>query len=94
MHAELAAGGEPIVESMRGPFGAEAGPQANGSQVFADNVAVREYRAAYLDYWNSTKAATGTGRPVDAIISPLNHQAATRKERFRSAGKFNLSPNS
>jgi amidase len=30
----------------------------------------RELRQEYLDYWNATVAVTGTGRPVDAIISP------------------------
>jgi len=28
-------------------------------------------RQEYLDHWNSTVALTGTGRPVDAIISPM-----------------------
>jgi hypothetical protein len=27
-------------------------------------------RKEYLDQWNSTRASTSTGRPVDAIISP------------------------
>lgn len=30
----------------------------------------RDIRQEYLDYWNATVAVTGTGRPVDAIISP------------------------
>lgn len=30
----------------------------------------RDYRQAYLDHWNATVKVTGTGRPVDAIISP------------------------
>lgn len=28
-------------------------------------------RKEYLDYWKSTEALTSTGRPVDAIISPV-----------------------
>jgi amidase len=28
-------------------------------------------RKEYLDHWNSTVSSTGTGRPVDAIISPM-----------------------
>ena len=28
-------------------------------------------RQEYLNHWNSTVALTGTGRPVDAIISPM-----------------------
>ncbi|EIW75737.1 general amidase [Coniophora puteana RWD-64-598 SS2] len=30
----------------------------------------RNLRKAYLDHWNATAKRTGTGRPVDAIISP------------------------
>lgn len=30
----------------------------------------RDLRKSYLDYWEATKSVTGTGRPVDAIISP------------------------
>lgn len=30
----------------------------------------RELRQEYLDHWNASIALTGTGRPVDAIISP------------------------
>jgi len=30
----------------------------------------RELRKSYLDHWQSTISRTGTGRPVDAIISP------------------------
>jgi amidase len=28
-------------------------------------------RKEHLDHWQSTKASTSTGRPVDAIISPV-----------------------
>lgn len=30
----------------------------------------QELRQEYLEHWNATVNATGTGRPVDAIISP------------------------
>ena len=30
----------------------------------------RDLRQEYLDHWNATAALTGTGRPVDGIISP------------------------
>jgi amidase len=30
----------------------------------------RILRKSYLDHWEATKESTGTGRPVDAIISP------------------------
>ena len=28
-------------------------------------------RQEYLEHWNNTVKATGTGRPVDALISPV-----------------------
>jgi len=31
----------------------------------------RDLREAYLEHWNATVSQTGTGRPVDAIISPV-----------------------
>jgi amidase len=36
----------------------------------------RDLRKEYLDHWESTVQATGTGRPVDAIISPVAPYAA------------------
>lgn len=30
----------------------------------------RELRKSYLDHWQATVSQTGTGRPVDGIISP------------------------
>jgi amidase len=35
-----------------------------------------------MEYWNSTAQLTGTGRPVDAIISPLAPFAAARPEKY------------
>lgn len=31
----------------------------------------KDLRQEYLEHWNSTVNATGTGRPVDAIIAPV-----------------------
>ena len=33
------------------------------------------YIKGHLDHWEATKEVTGTGRPVDAIISPVNASA-------------------
>ena len=46
------------------------------------NVAKREAQKEYMEYWNSTAELTGTGRPVDAIISPLAPFAAARPEKY------------
>ena len=36
----------------------------------------RALRKEYLDRWQASKATTGTGRPIDAIISPVAPYAA------------------
>ena len=39
-----------------------------------------------MEYWNSTKDQTGTGRPVDAVIMPVAPFAAARPEQFKYYG--------
>ncbi|KAL8797689.1 MAG: hypothetical protein Q9195_000041 [Heterodermia aff. obscurata] len=39
-----------------------------------------------MEYWNSTKDQTGTGRPVDALIMPVAPFAAARREQFNYYG--------
>ena len=58
----------------------------NATQIAETNVAKREYQKEYMDYWNSTKDITGTGRPVDAVIAPLAPFPAARRERYSYYG--------
>lgn len=60
--------GEPSIEPL---FGSEPFPDVNALQIIEANIAVKNYRKKYLDYWNSTSEFTGTGRPVEAFIMPL-----------------------
>lgn len=53
-------------------------PPANASEIMAVNIAKREAQKDYMEYWNSTASLTNTGRPVDAIISPLAPFSAAR----------------
>jgi len=46
------------------------GPQS-AYQVWQLQKEKRKLRKEYLDHWNATVAETGTGRPVDGIISPI-----------------------
>lgn len=72
--------GEPVLKSMSN-YGAssrtsEAGVYINDQGVSAFELFQTQKRRAalwkeYLDYWQSTKSTTLTGRPVDAIISPV-----------------------
>lgn len=40
------------------------------SQLWQLHKEKRELRKSHLDYWEATRTQTGTGRPVDAVISP------------------------
>lgn len=51
-------------------------PQKLAAEISAINVSKRRYQKLYMDYWNSTVNETGTGRPVDGVISPINPYAA------------------
>lgn len=44
------------------------------------------YIAEYMEYWNSTVAMTGTGRPVDAIIMPVAPHAAVVPGKYYHYG--------
>ncbi|KAM0123492.1 hypothetical protein ACHAP3_011088 [Botrytis cinerea] len=67
-HSAIAMSGEPSIEPI---FGSEPFPEVNASQIVEANIALKDYRKRYLDYWNSTSEFTGTGKPVDAFIMPL-----------------------
>jgi amidase len=56
--------------------------QYTASAIAAVNVQKRQYQKEYMEYWNSTAAYTGTGRPVDAIIAPLAPFAAARPDMY------------
>jgi amidase len=72
--------GEPILKSMS-DFSTSSGTAEAGVYISDTGVSVFELfqiqkkratlRKEYLDYWQSTKSSTSTGRPVDAIISPV-----------------------
>lgn len=64
----------------------EESPQASASEIMATNIAKRELQKEYLEYWNSTAEQSGTGRPVDAVISPLAPFAAARPALYTYYG--------
>ncbi|KAK6085993.1 hypothetical protein SCUP515_00354 [Seiridium cupressi] len=72
--------GEPWVPQV--DVVAKSQPQATASDIAAVNRQLREKRKEYLDYWNSTKSATGTGRPVDAFVSPCAPFTAALKSKY------------
>jgi amidase len=74
--------GEPILKSMSN-FGTSSGTPAPEAGIYIKDTSLSAFelfqiqkrrvtlRKEYLDYWQSTKSSTSTGRPVDAIISPV-----------------------
>ncbi|KAK6003039.1 hypothetical protein QM012_000884 [Aureobasidium pullulans] len=62
----------------------EQSSQANASDIMHNQVNKRDAEKEYMEYWNSTSELTGTGRPVDAIISPLAPFTAARPNKYTS----------
>jgi len=50
------------------------------------NIKRRQALKDYMEYWNSSAERTGTGRPVDCIISPLAPFAAARPQKYTYYG--------
>lgn len=62
----------------------EQSSQANATDIMRNQVNKRDAEKEYMEYWNSTGEVTGTGRPVDAIISPLAPFTAARPNKYTS----------
>jgi len=81
---DCAASGEPLITSMSPEIDPHpttleqtlikklVGPPKHHSawELWQLHKEKRELRKSYLDHWQATVSETGTGRPVDAIISP------------------------
>jgi amidase len=82
----FALSGEPMAPQLAGMYSSEKKNQFTGAQIAANNVEQREIKKAYLEYWNSTASETSTGRPIDAIISPLAPFPAARPKLYAYYG--------
>ena len=67
---------------LMGPVETTLKRAKNGAEIAAVNVAKREFQKEYMERWNATSEITGTGRPIDAIISPVAPFPAARPARF------------
>ncbi|KAI9449479.1 general amidase [Lactarius psammicola] len=81
--------GEPILKSMVG-ITAEGATYIGSKGISAFELfKIQKKRAVlrkeYLDYWQSTSVSTSTGRPVDAIISPVAPFPPPPHGRYKSA---------
>lgn len=83
----LALSGEPIVGYVADIFGSE-GPREQfiATEIADTNIAIWRYRKRYMDFWNSTKGLTGTGRPVDAVVAPTYPYAGVIPGKLKYAG--------
>jgi amidase len=58
----------------------------SATEIAETNVAMRALKKEYMEYWNGTAKETSTGRPVDAVISPLAPWPAARREKYKYYG--------
>ncbi|MCJ1303695.1 Acetamidase [Hypocenomyce scalaris] len=86
VHSDFALSGEPVAEQVSQSYGTEPIDEASASKIARTNVEKREYQKEYMEYWNSTRDLTGTGRPADAFIMPLAPFAAARPKAYSYYG--------
>lgn len=78
-HNAFAISGEPSAQVLAASYGTSPRSPSSVTAGFAINVAKREARQAYMDYWNSASQLTKTGRAVDAVIAPIRPLPAARR---------------
>jgi amidase len=84
VRSAFALSGEPM--SPQVAFYQSLEREFTGSEIAATNVEIRRLQKEYMEYWNSTTEKTGTGRPVDAVISPVAPFPAARREKYTYYG--------
>ncbi|KAH7069641.1 amidase signature domain-containing protein [Paraphoma chrysanthemicola] len=80
----FALSGEPMADQVK--FYEALETEFKASEIATTNVELRGLKKEYLDYWNSTVHKTTTGRPVDAVISPLAPFPAARPGKYTYYG--------
>ena len=86
MHEAFGLSGETIAPQVGLSYGTKPTEEMNASKIAATNILKREYQKEYMEYWNSTKESTGTGRPVDVVILPVAPFAAARPTTYKYYG--------
>ena len=86
LHNSLGLAGEPMAAQVQALYGSAPMEPMNATKIAEVNVAKREYQKEYMEYWNSTRDLTGTGRPIDAFLMPLAPFAAPRPTRYKYLG--------
>lgn len=78
IHGDFAKSGEPMAPQIGSFYGKEPVAEATATDIATNNLAHKKWKKEYMDAWNSTASASGTGKPMDAIIAPLAPYAAAR----------------
>lgn len=68
-------------------FGLSPQPEASATEINGINVAIRDYRRSYLEYWNRYAEITGTGRSVDVFLMPVAPTPAPARGKVRYFGE-------
>ncbi|KAF2025582.1 amidase [Setomelanomma holmii] len=80
----FALSGEPMADQVK--FYETLDTEFKASEIAATNVELRTLKKEHMDYWNSTKDKTSTGRPVDGVICPLAPFPAARPGKYTYYG--------
>ncbi len=71
--------GEPLQDHIQRTYGTAAGSLGapkTADKIWEINLRLREYQKEYMEYWNGTARQTKSGKPVDAILTPVAPFAA------------------
>ncbi|KAK7897999.1 hypothetical protein LTR67_004631 [Exophiala xenobiotica] len=71
--------GEPLQDHIQRTYGTAAGSLGTpktADKIWEINLRLREYQKEYMEYWNGTAKQTKSGKPVDAILTPVAPFAA------------------
>lgn len=86
LRESFALSGEPVSKQISATLGATPEGEATASAIMKNNVAQRGWKKHFVDLWNSTASKTETGKPIDAIITPVAPYPAARPEMYKYYG--------
>jgi amidase len=87
VHRQIDLSGEPLDDRVKLFYGEKPSPAKTGDAIQEVNLKLRQLKQDYMDYWNSTAAQTSTGRPVDAVLSPVTATAGLQLHKTANVGK-------
>jgi amidase len=79
--------GEPLNWRIKELYGEEATTPKTANKMAETYLKLREYQKEYMEYWNSTAKLTKSGKPVEAILTPVAPFAALQLDKTTSVGK-------